>query len=90
MYPAVVYTEELFRLGHGRPMWMPEKPDSPVEIGDVGFIETGEVRSSRVPFKAADKVEKVLGHSDVCSMLHGHLTTLLTHLVCLMALNHWI
>lgn len=44
MYPALVYTEELAKLGHGRPMWMPEKPDTPVELGDVGFIETGEPR----------------------------------------------
>ena len=41
MQPAVVYAHELSRLGHGRPMWSPDRPETPVEIGDVGFIENG-------------------------------------------------
>lgn len=41
MQPAVVYANELSRLGYGRPMWMPDQPEPCVEIGDVGFVETG-------------------------------------------------
>lgn len=41
MQPAVVYAEELDRLGYGRPIWMPEHPtEASIELGDVGFIET--------------------------------------------------
>lgn len=41
MQPAVVYANELSKLGYGRPMWMPDQPVPCVEIGDVGFVETG-------------------------------------------------
>lgn len=35
--PAVVYSDLLRYLNYGRPLWVPE---SSVELGDVGYIET--------------------------------------------------
>ena len=40
MQPAVIYAEELGRIGYGKPLWMPEQPsEASIELGDVGFIE---------------------------------------------------
>ncbi|KAH9843617.1 WD40-repeat-containing domain protein [Rhodofomes roseus] len=38
---ADVYAEQLFRLGHGYPLWDPDPPKGEVLIGDVGFIADG-------------------------------------------------
>ncbi|PCH41760.1 WD40 repeat-like protein [Wolfiporia cocos MD-104 SS10] len=39
---ANVYAEQLFRLGHGYPLWDPEPTKhGEILIGDVGFIENG-------------------------------------------------
>lgn len=38
MPPAEVYCEVLKQAGYGRPLWVPELE---VEVGDVGFIESG-------------------------------------------------
>ncbi|KAJ3475370.1 hypothetical protein NLI96_g11884 [Meripilus lineatus] len=34
------YTEELLSLKYGHPMWAPHKPTPPIQIGDVGYIDT--------------------------------------------------
>lgn len=42
MSAAKVYAEQLFRLGHGYPLWDPEPTKhGEVLIGDVGFIFEG-------------------------------------------------
>lgn len=39
-YAPFVYSEELSKLGYGRPMYIPEPTTSgQIEIGDVGIIE---------------------------------------------------
>ena len=35
---AVMYTEELYKLGHGLPQWQPEVP---TKTGDIGFFIGG-------------------------------------------------
>lgn len=43
-HAPTVYSTELFSLGRGRPLWIPEPLDwqGDIELGDVGFIESSE------------------------------------------------
>ena len=40
-----IYAEQLFSLGYGHPLWIPEPNEREVELGDVGWIKEGEVRT---------------------------------------------
>jgi hypothetical protein len=45
MAAAPVYVKELERLGHGYPLY---KPDVPIDVGDVGFLQHDSGRFRRL------------------------------------------
>ena len=51
-----IYAEQLFSLGYGHPLWIPEPNEREVELGDVGWIKDGEVRTLFSSMKEEDDV----------------------------------
>ncbi|KAI0696216.1 WD40-repeat-containing domain protein [Cerioporus squamosus] len=43
--PWDIYAEQLLPVGYGHPLWIPEPNEREVEIGDVGWLKTGEFRA---------------------------------------------
>ena len=45
--PCDIYAEQLFPLGHGHPLWIPEPNNNgrEIDIGDVGWLKDGDFRS---------------------------------------------
>ena len=42
--PWEIYAEQLFPLGYGHPLWIPEPNGREVHIGDVGWLNEGAFR----------------------------------------------
>ena len=66
--PWDTYQTELFRLGHGLPLWHPEPNWDerrhrfyPVEVGTVGWMEEGKVQTLFNALKSPDHLDNDRG-----------------------------
>ena len=52
--PWDIYAEQLFPVGYGHPLWIPEPNEREVQIGDVGWLKEGEFRALFNSMKRSD------------------------------------
>lgn len=52
--PWDIYAEQLFPIGYGHPLWIPEPNEREVQIGDVGWLKEGEFRALFNSMKPSD------------------------------------
>ncbi|RDX46032.1 WD40 repeat-like protein [Lentinus brumalis] len=75
--PWDIYAEQLFSLGYGYPLWIPEPNQHEVDIGDVGWIQDGEfctLFNSRKPEDSPVNIDKgVPLHFDMFSPPISHI-----------------
>ena len=52
--PWDIYADQLFPVGYGHPLWIPEPNEREVQIGDVGWLKEGEFRALFNSMKPSD------------------------------------
>ncbi len=75
--PWDIYAEQLFSLGYGYPLWIPEPNQHEVDIGDVGWIQDGEfctLLNTRKPEDSPVNIDKgVPPHFDMFCPPNSHI-----------------